>query len=98
MLAASSKAPCLAFPQVRDDGLERGDDFRAINVVFLELQPKREALSGSFVLEDERAWPSGLRLRDGVTRLLAGHSARPLAGQLLDQRDHFLGRLLPNYL
>src|SRR6476646_12078841 len=87
------------FAQFRDDGLERGDDFRAIDFTPLELQAQVEGFRRRVVFEHVGFGAPELRLRNDFARLLTCRAAfAALAGQLLEQRNHFLRRLLPNHL
>src|SRR5690606_27588318 len=86
----------LLFLQFPDDFLERFDDFVALDFAFRKAYMQLELLRGWTECEGERLGTAWLRLRRGLARLLAGRG--PFARQLLDERDHFLGLALPNYL
>src|SRR5690348_14750304 len=96
--AASRRTFLSTGPQVRDDAFERRDDLVLVHIRFAELQLQIETLGRGSVLKHERLWPPGLRLGHCSPSLLAGHTPRAFPRQALDQRDHFLWCLLPNYL
>ena len=65
--------------------------------LFLNFKRRLKRLGRRPILEDERLGPPRLRFRHDPARLFARHAVA-IAGQLLDQGDHFLRILLPNYL
>src|SRR5262245_4933855 len=94
--ASARNRPLLALLQIPDDAFERVDNLiiRRGAHVETELQFERLGLRAErerIVLRAPR-----LRLGRGVAELLPRRAA--LTSDLLDERGHFLGRILPNYL
>jgi hypothetical protein len=81
-----------------DDAFESLDDFRSIDVGLPELQLQIEGFRRRAILKDERPRPSWLWLCGDLAGLFARDSSRGPSSQLLDEGDHFLRCLLPNYL
>src|SRR5262245_8051347 len=92
--AARSLFSCAEF---LDDGLERLDDFFLVDARLGETELEPEGLGGRLVAERVVLRSAGLGL-GGLFFFADGFSSGAVAGDFLDQGDHFLGVSLPNYL
>ena len=79
-----------------NDGLERLDDFVALDPGLGEPQLQLEGFGGGLVAEDERLRAAGFGFGGLFADVFARRAA--FAGDFFDQGDHFLGVSLPNYL
>src|SRR5262245_2316959 len=82
----------LFFPELADDRFERFDDLVLRGATLRKTQFQIERFGGRTIREDVMLRAAGLRLRRCLAQLLPRGSA--LAGDLLDERRHFLRRLL----
>src|SRR5437763_11594982 len=85
-----------ALAKFLEDGFKRADDLVLRRAALAKRQLEVEGLVRRPVGEYERLRTPRLRLGGRLSQLLARRAA--LAGNLLEECRHFLGRLLPNYL